>query len=87
MVEQNTAVALLESLCIAFEDIEEFLDDRLIDGVVIACNDNPIHDIAVYGDVFTFERSRVVIKRHENLIIPFACFFLAGLFPRLISIT
>ena len=59
VVERNTAVALFESLRVAFEDVEEFLDDGLVDGVFIS------HHISVNGDAVVFRWSRQPVRCHQ----------------------
>jgi hypothetical protein len=52
--QQDVAVALFESLRVAFEDVEEFLDDGLVDGIVVPDDDVAIPHISVDGDVVVF---------------------------------
>jgi hypothetical protein len=49
--QQDAAVALFERLRVAFEDVEEFLDDGcLVDGIFIPHDDHTVHDIPADGD-------------------------------------
>jgi hypothetical protein len=53
MVEQDAAVALFESLRVAFEDVEDFLDEgRLLDDVVVPDDYVMTHDVTANDDLF-----------------------------------
>jgi hypothetical protein len=56
--EGDEAVALFESLSVTFEDVEEFLDDGLVNGVVVPDDDVAIPHISTDGDVVVFLRGR-----------------------------
>jgi hypothetical protein len=65
--QQDAAVAMLESLGVAFEDVEELLDDgRLVDRVIVPRNDNAIFHISANGDVFIFRREGLPIICHAH---------------------
>ncbi|MFZ5879065.1 MAG: hypothetical protein ACOY0R_06830 [Chloroflexota bacterium] len=61
--QQDTGVALFESLRVAFEDVEELLDDGLPGGIMIPNNDNAIH-VSADGDVLIRRRNGLVIRCH-----------------------
>jgi hypothetical protein len=46
--QQDAAVTVLHAFGVAFEDVEEFLDES----VVVPDNDSAVHNISVDGDVF-----------------------------------
>jgi hypothetical protein len=53
VVEQDAAIALFEGLRVAFEDVEEFLDDgRLLDDVVVPDDYVMTHDVTANDDLF-----------------------------------
>jgi hypothetical protein len=63
--QQDAAVAMLESLGVAFEDVEYFLDDGcLVDGVIVPIDDNTVHNISANGDVFVFRGSGLFVSSH-----------------------
>ncbi len=74
--QQDAAVAMLKGLRVAFEDVEEFLDDGLVDGVVVPNKDSAILYISADGDAFVFRRRELLFVSHEV-----GAFHLEGMSP------
>jgi hypothetical protein len=60
MSQQNTAVAMFESFRVAFEYVDYFLEDGLVDGVVVPDKDSAILHISVDGDAFVFRSAGIL---------------------------
>jgi len=60
---KNAAVALFESLCVTFEDVEEFLDKS----IVVPDKDVAIPHISVDGDAFVVRGRPFFLIRHGGL--------------------
>ena len=58
---------MLESLRVAFEDVEDFLDEGLVDGVVVPDEDSAVHHISADGDALVFRRGGVLFIRHADV--------------------
>ena len=56
MVEQDAEVAMLKGFRVAFKDVDYFLEEGLVDGVVVPDKDSAIFYISVDGDVLVFRR-------------------------------
>ena len=65
MSQQKAAVALVKGFGVAFEDVEEFLDDGLVDGVVVPDIDSAILHISADGDAIVCKRVRFLLFSHE----------------------
>ena len=50
---------------VAFEDVDYFLEEGLVDGVVITGNDNAILHISRDGDAFVFRRNGLLFVSHK----------------------
>ena len=72
MSQQDAAVAMFESLRVAFEDVEEFLDDGCLLGnyIVVPDNDSAVHHVSTDGDAFAFRRSGFpLIRGHGSILL------------------
>lgn len=72
---QDATITLFESLRVTFEDVEEFLDDGLVDRVIVPDNDVVARHIAMNGDALLFRSCRFLVFRHTSLLrgIPASC--------------
>ncbi len=61
MSQQDAAVAVFEGLGVAFEDVEEFLEEGLIDGVVVPDKDSAILHVSADGDAFVFRSAGILV--------------------------
>ncbi len=62
--QQDTSVAMLEGFRVAFEDVEEFLDDGLVDGVIVPDKHSAILHISDNGDVLISRRIGLALISH-----------------------
>jgi hypothetical protein len=65
MSQQDATVTLFEGLRVAFEDVDYFLEEGLIDGVIVPDKDSAILHISADGDVFIHRRSGLLFVSHE----------------------